>query len=382
MTIKLPKTRHALNWLIAATWLVLSCPAGANWDCEKIDSPDPIVTPAGLTSLPVSSNPWPEATQVQKIDALSEAAAGFGNRAPAWSLAVASPSLGLWQTQIGGGESTRFAAASVGKSMTAVLVFKAIEAGQLNLTDPIDQWFPNLPAANEVTIEHLLTHRSGYFLPADGPLSGPYQAPEKDFEKLQEIGLAFCPGHGWAYSNIAYQLLGRIIEQVSRQSYADRLRTEILEPLSLIDTQVLMPNTPDPLMVQGHQGGEPVGPVDYASAFAAAPVSSTAPDLLRYWQALLSGALISEASLETMIGQAWPMFGNPQMRYGAGIQVAEVPGPGAMLMHSGGITGFSATVAWLADHDVWVAVMTNEKDVPAEAAMWALVQALNSVETD
>jgi len=266
--------------------------------------------------------------------------------------------------------------------MTAVLVFKAIEAGQLSLTDPIDQWFPDLPRANEVTIEHLLTHRSGYFIPADGPLSGPYQAPEKDFEKLKDIGLAFCPGHGWAYSNVAYQLLGRIIERVSGQSYADRLTTEILEPLALTETRVLMPNSPDPEMVQGHQGGEPVGPVDYASPFAAAPVVSTAPDLLRYWQALLSGELISEASLKRMMDPAWPMFGNPQMRYGAGIQVADVPGPGAMLMHSGGITGFSATVAWLADYDVWVAVMTNEREVPAEAAMWALVQALNSAQTD
>lgn len=380
--MNIPRTSKPSHLLIALTLGVLSWSAAADWDCEKLESPEPIPARSGIGNLPGASKPWPEATQAQQIQALTEASAGFADRAPAWSLAVASPSLGLWQTQIGGGENARFAAASIGKSMTAVLVFKAIEAGQLSLTDPIDQWFPNLPAADEVTIEHLLTHRSGYFIPADGPLSGPYRAPEKDFEKLKDIGLAFCPGHGWAYSNVAYQLLGRIVETVSEQGYAELLRTEILEPLALTDTQVLVPNTPDSLMVQGHQGGEPVGPVDYASAFAAAPVVSTAPDLLRYWQALLSGELISEASLNRMMDPAWPMFGNPQMRYGAGIQVGDVPGPGAMLMHSGGITGFSATVAWLADYDVWVAVMTNERQVPAEAAMWALVQALNSAENN
>jgi len=378
--------RHAPNlvsWLIAAALAMMSCAVDATEDCKTIERVDPIPSPpslVGLGNLPQVPADWPDATRAPPIHALTEASKRFADRAPAWSLAVASPRLGLWQAHIGDSDNARFAAASIGKSMTAVLVFRAIEAGLLSLTDPIDRWFPDLPAADQVTIEHLLTHRSGYFIPADGPLSGPYQAPEKAFEKLQKSELAFCPGQGWAYSNVAYQLLGRIIEGVSGQSYADQLHTEIIEPLALTNTKVLRPNTADPLLVQGHHAGQPVGPVDYASAFAAAPVVSTAPDLLRYWRALLGNELVSQASLERMIDPAWPMFGDPQMRYGAGIQVAEVPGPGLMLMHSGGITGFSATVAWLLDHDVWVAVMTNEKQVPAEAAMWALAQALNSVE--
>lgn len=368
-------------WLVVVLLCTAALPAAlfARSDCPPGQTPQAISTPAPLTTLPLSINQPSVLASGPERDALDRVATSFASRAPAWSLAVASSSLGLWETQLGAEPTDRFAAASIGKSMTAVLVFQAIEAGALKLTDTIETWFPGLPMADEVSIEHLLTHRSGYFVLADGPLSGPYRAPEAEFEKLKSLGLAFCPGQGWAYSNVGYQLLGRILEAVNQLDYATLVTQRIIEPLSLEHTHVLVPGVPDQRMVRGHQGGQAVEPVDYASAFSAAPVSSTAGDLLRYWQALLSGQLISKASLERMVNPAWPMFGNLEMRYGAGIQVAEITeGPGQMLMHSGGITGFSATVAWLADHDLWVAVMANERQVPAEAALWALVRALNA----
>lgn len=322
------------------------------------------------------------ATDPQSIDEavaqrLDSAAAQFADRAPSWSLAMAGPKLGVWTKTIGAKDNARFAAASIGKSMTAVLLFQLIEDGKLALTDPIATWFPKLPEAQSITIEHLLTHRSGYFIEAKGPLSGPYQAPQAEIDKLMDQSVLFCAGQGWAYSNVGYQLLGLILEAVTGQSYRNLLEQNIIEPLGLNETHVNVPGEQHPLMVKGHHGGEEVGLVDYASAYAAGPVSSTAADLVRYWQALLTGQLIKTSSLKAMVSPAWPMFGNPQMAYGSGIQVAHIPdGPGAMLMHSGGITGFSATVAWLADYQVFVAVLANERQVPAEAALWALVRSL------
>lgn len=290
---------------------------------------------------------------------------------------MAGPDLGLWQRTIGVEKGARFHAASIGKSMTAVLVFQLIDEERLALSDTVERWIPDLPNADLVTIDHLLTHRSGYVVPADGPLSGPYRPPEQEFERLETAGAAFCPGTGWAYSNVAYQLLGRILERVTDRPYAALLQERILDPLGLTNTRVVRPGEGDPERVQGHQAGASVAEVDYATAFAAAPVTTDAEDLVRYWHGLLSGRLVSQASLERMIDPAWPMFGNPQMRYGAGLQVAEIPdGPGTMLMHSGGISGFAATVAWLAERELFVAVLTNERQVPAEAALWALVQAL------
>ncbi len=69
--------------------------------------------------------------------------------------------------------------------MTAVLVFQQIEAGHLALSDTIERWFPELPDANTVTIDHLLTHRSGYVVPAQGPL--PLKALLRPCLKLDQV---------------------------------------------------------------------------------------------------------------------------------------------------------------------------------------------------
>lgn len=359
-------------------FLCALAPLHGHSECVAGEAPIPLPYPQALTPLPLTDPNWPEIVAESTRDRLDEVAGKFLDRAPAWSLAVWGPQVGFWEHHPKRQAGARFAAASIGKSMTAVLIFQEVEAGRLRLDQTIDQWFPDLPQASKVTIDHLLSHRSGYVVPANGPLSGPYRPPEENFEALAELGSTFCPGQGWMYSNVAYQLLGRILEAVSQREYGDLLTERIIKPLSLNNTHILRPNQPDPAMVMGHQAGKAIDPLDYATPFAAAPVSSSAADLLRYWHGLLSGALVNDDALKRMSQPAFAMFDNAQMGYGAGMQVANVPGPGAMLMHSGGISGFSATVAWLPEHQLMVAVMANERQVPAEAALWALVQGLTT----
>ena len=170
-------------------------------------------------------------------------------------------------------------------------------------------------------------------------------------------------------------LLGHIIEALDGHPYEASLQARILDPLGLTETHILRPHQPDPALVAGHVNGEPVQGADYASPYSAAPVSTTAGDLIRWWRALLSGAVVSEESLAVMTEAGWPIFGNEHMSYGRGVQLSHMDtGPGAMLMHSGGIVGFTASVAWLPEHDVFAAVLVSEQSVPAEAALWRLVQ--------
>ena len=50
---------------------------------------------------------------------------------------------------------------SISKLFTTVMIFQAIEAGQLSLSSPIDSYFPIIKNAHKITIGHLLSHRSG-----------------------------------------------------------------------------------------------------------------------------------------------------------------------------------------------------------------------------
>ncbi len=355
-----------------SAWAAASdCRPGLRYDGPPLMSP-----PAGLDQLPRPSRSLATATDPDFIAVLEGAADRIAAHAPALSLAIAHPELGLWQSVRGTSPGNRFAAASIGKSMTAVVIFQLADEGRLQASDTLDRWFPDLPSSDLVTLDQLLTHTSGYFLPATAPLGGPYTPPERDFERLRDTGPVFCPGTNWAYSNVGYQLLGRVIEAVDGRRYGDSLQARILEPLGLDATHVLQAGTPDPVMVTGHTGGEPVGPVDYATPFAAGPVSSTAGDLVRYWSALLAARITSTAALTRMTQTLYPMFGQANAAYGRGLQVSQVEGPGLLVHHSGGVTGFTAGVAWLAEDDLVIAAMTNDRDVPAEAAIWSLTRAL------
>ena len=338
--------------------------------------PPPVDQPEVLNALPRPVSPAEHAMNAALAERLDVAADYIAERVPAASLAVSGPATGLWTASPGTTPDRRFAAASIGKSMTAALIFQLEAEGRLSRHDTVDQWFPDLPLADQVTLDQLLRHTSGYLVPATAPLSGPYRAPEADLERLVQTGPAFCPGTNWAYSNIGYQLLGLIVERVEERPFADVFETRLLIPLGLTGTHVFRPGEPDPALVQGHEGGQPVAGIDYATPHAAGPVSTTATDLVRWMEALLSGRVVSPEALDLMLGPMTPMFGREDMAYGRGLQLYRVEGPGVMMGHSGGVTGFTAVVAWLAEDDVVVAVLLNDRQVPAEAALWHLVRAL------
>jgi CubicO group peptidase (beta-lactamase class C family) len=121
---------------------------------------------------------------------------------------------------------TKFRIGSMNKMFTAVAIVQLVQAGKLALSDPLGKWlkdYPNADVAQQVTIEHLLTHTGG-----TGDIFGPEFDERKnelrtldDHLKLHGArGLAFPPGTQWSYSNYGFVLLGAVIERVTKQSYS------------------------------------------------------------------------------------------------------------------------------------------------------------------
>jgi len=96
-----------------------------------------------------------------------------------------------------------FVIGSINKQFTAVLVLRELDKGHLNLSDPIHKYLPDLtqPWADTVTIHNLLTHTHGIT-----ELDKPTRFP---------VGTHF------AYSQIGYDLLAKIIERTSGKSFAE-----------------------------------------------------------------------------------------------------------------------------------------------------------------
>ncbi|MBN1939730.1 MAG: beta-lactamase family protein [Candidatus Aminicenantes bacterium] len=321
----------------------------------------------------------------QKV--LDQALEGILSHAPGASVAVGVPGRGTWSATRGLAVTrppmkmttdAAFQAASITKLFTSAAVMQLVDEGRLRLDDRVIRWYPDVPNAADMTIEHLLGHTCGLvsfnILPS---LGGEYRTPDEVIRLAAAEPPLFKPGTNWAYTNTGYALLGRIIEKIEGKPLAEILARRITKPLSL-DRTILRHPGDGFSIVGGHASGKPVAVRDgYATAYAAGALASTAPDLVRFWRAFLAGELFSKARLKTMFSRMRAMDPGGRMYYGQGVQMYDIPdGPGLMFGHSGGITGFTSIVAYIPKDDIFVAVLFNDKDVAAEAGLWALVRAV------
>jgi D-alanyl-D-alanine carboxypeptidase len=313
----------------------------------------------------------------------------FTGRTPAASVAVAIPGEGRWAVSQGVARTepktplppnARFQVASTTKTFTAVAILQLEAERKLQIAQPVQHWFHDVPNAKHTTFDHLLRHTSGLVsynaLPS---WTLDYRQPREAIALAAARPPQFSPGANFAYSNTGYAMLGVIIEDLVRRPLSDVFSERISRPLGLENTALRSLNDGMPV-ASGHVGGKPVEVADnYATPFAAGGLASTAEDLVTFWHALLSGRLVSPATVRAMFTDLAPMDQGGQMFYGRGVQLYDIPqGPGLMLGHSGGITGFTSIVAYVADDDLFVSVIFNDQKTPAEAGLWAVVRAVRA----
>ena len=136
---------------------------------------------------------------------------------------------------------TTLMAYSMTKTFTAVAILQLAELRKLSLDDVIDRHLPHAAYhGHGITLRQLLNHTSG--VPNPIPLRWVHLAAEDaSFNEAEALAavvrenpdLAFEPGRKFAYSNIGYWLLGKVVEQVTGQSYPAYVRENILQPLGL-----------------------------------------------------------------------------------------------------------------------------------------------------
>jgi len=137
-----------------------------------------------------------------------------------------------------------FSLFSVTKAFTNVLVFRSIERGDFALTTRISELIPEFSGGSRerITIEHLLTHRSG-LPPLFTPVPGMY------IDHLDEVIAAICahvhctgtPGSTVSYSPMcAHALLGEAVRRIDERNrrYRDIVAEEIFTPLRMKDSAI------------------------------------------------------------------------------------------------------------------------------------------------
>lgn len=150
--------------------------------------------------------------------------------------------------------TTRFRIASLSKPLTAVAILRLVQAGRLRLDERLIDVLPLPPFVDgrisEVRIHHLLQHHAGWdrsvsydpmfrSVEMAQALKKPAPASARDIILYMTCEpLDHDPGSHYAYSNFGYNLLGRVIEERTGQSYESFVRSEILEPLGILEMEI------------------------------------------------------------------------------------------------------------------------------------------------
>ncbi|MHA4811709.1 serine hydrolase domain-containing protein [Flavitalea flava] len=134
--------------------------------------------------------------------------------------------------------TTNFRMASLSKQFTAMGILLLEKEHRLSFKDPIQKYFPELPAriGQKILIRHLLTHSSGLMdYESLIPASQSKQVLDADVLALltSQDSLYFSPGNQFRYSNSGYCLLALIIERISHQSFSTFIKEKIFIPLGM-----------------------------------------------------------------------------------------------------------------------------------------------------
>ncbi len=157
--------------------------------------------------------------------------------------------------------------ASVSKSVTALAIMKLVEEKKISLTHKVfgPKGYLNGPAytreiqdprLNDITVQHLLEHTAGWdrTVSCDGqagcdPIDFPTRVaaamgvanPVGDSTLVRYLlrqGLNYAPGTRFAYSNVGYLMLGKVLEAVTHQHYETWVRQHILQPSGVLEAHL------------------------------------------------------------------------------------------------------------------------------------------------
>ena len=344
--------------------------------------PHPI-TSLGLRAIPRPADfPLPHLSQSELVTATRkevERAVGSGHFAGAVLIAkdgkpIFSQAYGLADREHKTPNTlkTRFRIGSMNKMFTAVATLQLVQAGKLELNDPLGKYltdYPNKNVASKVTIHHLLTHTGG-----TGNIFGPdFDAHRLELHALQDYvklygkrDLQFEPGSQWDYSNYGFVLLGVIIEKVSGQSYYDYVREHIYVPAGMTSTgsepedqAVSDRSVGYTKMDSGGQWKPNTDSLPYRATSAGGGYS-TVEDLAHFAAALEANKLLNEHYTE-LLTTGKP--GTPDNSYAYGFEDHKINGT-RCFGHGGGAPGMNGALEICPGPGYVVAVLAN-MDPPA-----------------
>ncbi len=283
---------------------------------------------------------------------------------------------------------TRMPAGSVGKTFVAATVVGLAQDGKLSLDDKIEKWlgeeswFDDLPNARQITVRHLLMHRSGladhiydpqWIGEARQMVRSLDTDPDYYFKPVELVKFIlkrkplFPAGQGFKYTDTGYILLGLIVERAGDATYYDQVRQRFLEPMRLKLTEPAdhrdISNLAAGYLSAKNPFGMPEkitadGKLRYnpATEWTGGGLVSNPQDLARWAKALYEGRALEKPYLDELL--ATDPKDDKVSKYALGVYVTKSD-LGTSYGHGGWSVGYLSHVAYYPAQRVAIAVQTN-----------------------
>jgi len=279
--------------------------------------------------------------------------------------------------------NTVYLIGSTFKAMSTIALFQQMEQGKFKLDDPVNKYLSDFKIQGEdpqhpVTFRHLLTHTSG--LPGDFggfPVWGDTVPPSLDEYLRKSLKVTRPPLVRVEYSNMAFTLVGYLVQKFSGVPYKQYIQEHIFTPLEMNSTAFEpRPDMEERLSIPyvvDEKTGSQVGTVRLkASVWPAGIVYGTVLNQANWLIANLNGGifkdkrLISQATLDQMFTRQYDQFkgtieniwGNETAGFGL-TWWTEVRDGDHYIAHSGSVPGYTAFLLGNRDRKFGFAIMTN-----------------------
>jgi CubicO group peptidase (beta-lactamase class C family) len=275
---------------------------------------------------------------------------------------------------------TIYRIASITKTFTATAIMQLRDRGKLELNDPISKhldWFEiknRFPGAPDITIWHLLTHTSGLPQEAAFPYWTDYVFPTREemIDALPGQETVYPPEHKFKYSNLALSLAGEIVTAVSGQPYEQFIKENILKPLEMKSTSVLITENEMKWLATPYSrlfsdGSRKIMPfTDTKGITPAGNMASTVSDLAKYisfqfrvdssdTNTILKGSTLREMQRIQWLAKDWTWG------WGLGFEISRWNGK-TLVGHSGRVAGNRTIIAFVPTDKIGVVVLINADD--------------------
>lgn len=290
-------------------------------------------------------------------------------------------------------ERTLFGIASNTKLFTATALAILVDEGKLRWDDRVIDILPGFRLGDayvtrELTVKDLLVHRSGLPLGAGDLLWWPNStyAADEVVDRLRHLPFATSFRSAYAYDNVLYLVAGKVVEELSGQTYSDFLARRIFTARDMSESH---PSYPSALTAKGLAGtyAEIEGIIHEVEPYTsdvigpAGGIVSCAVDMAKWLLVQLNrgGGLFSPERSKELWTIVTPMpisEAAPELRpiqptmlgYALGIAASDYRGR-RVLTHTGGLPGFSSFVGLLPEDDAGIAILTNAESEAAYNAI-------------